>query len=421
MKYLYLIVLFIGFASVPSSAQKKTTKVYVAQVDDAPKAPSAVQKRRDDEITFQAKSKINNNLLDLFNTLTADSLGDSERNAVINNSFLPNPAQIFYSDGVIIEDDIDPAHNSAENTVDLGVERYLRNLDLFYAKSDTFSIVFSQVITSKVEEAKDFPYIKVFFTSYFKGKYTQGNIAYRPVQRVAELRAERIDGKWRTFIVRLGFLKPGEGISTTPSIGKDSDLGSLINSPEMIFQSRNNPTDSITVKWDNSRLSVVRSSTSSIPSGIFKRSKSEDKSAGSISIKLSREDHLLTFNSVNGHPISFDLKSAIKPPNYRLRGWLQIASGIISLGASYAGYSSLHNSYNDYASKLTALNAEYAVWQSLSQQPGSNPVAPMPFSDYARPGIYAVYGGGIVGGGLLINGIRQLIKAGQGKAKIQRR
>lgn len=421
MKYLYTFhLLAFWLISIPLIAQKKATKEYISGSSVSKKSllPPKELKRRNDEITFQAKNKITTGLLDLLNTLTADTLGDAERNSIIQNSYLPNPEQLFVGDAVVIEDDIDPTHTSPENTIDLGVERYLRNLDLFYVKSGTFTISFSQVIISKVQEVKDTPLIKVFFTSTFKGKNNQSDIPYRPVQRVAELRAEKVEGKWRTFITRLAFPKPGETEVIAPDVAKNVETAPTINSPAIIFYKMDNAVDSIVVKWDQNWLSIDRSSVDALPVGLYQRRTSGNKSKINATITLSQKDKLLTFRHVDGTTLAFGGISKI--PNYRLRGWLQIATGVIALGASYAGYISLQSNYNNYTSQLNALNNEYAIWQTLTQQPGTNPGAPMAFNSYASPGIYAVYGSGAIGSGLIINGIRQLIKSGKIKNNIRK-
>ena len=421
--FLLLILLLL---SLSIQAQQKSTKVYVARTGNAVQLSQRDVKQRRDEIIFQAKTKINN-LKDLFNTITFEGTDEAQRNAVIQNSFLPGPNQVFYGDDVVVEDDIDPTHTSAENAVDLGVERYLRNMDLFYVKSDQSTIEFSQIIVSDVQEGKDFPFVKVYFTEKFNSKHTQIDSAYRPVHRVAELRAVLVNNKWRTFITRLAFLKAGEALSSLskPVISKDFGPKKAVKSPEKIFQKVGNTIDSVSVKWDKEWLQVVRSSNTQLPIGSYQRDKTDGSSQGTISMILAKSENRLTFKGVDGSLVAFDRIEDPKETGrlirkYKSRGWLQIAAGLVALGASYAGYSNLQDSYSNYTDKLSGLNAEYTIWQTLTQQPGGPPPTPMTFNSYARPGIYAVYGGGVAGGGLIINGIRQLLKAGKLKNRIRK-
>ncbi|GAB3884886.1 hypothetical protein [Spirosoma agri] len=403
-------------------AQNDPGKIYTARVVSTTAGP--VSKHDKDEITFQAKSTIAN-LNNLLNTLNTTGLSESEQNPIIQNSYLPNQDQLFYNDAIVVEDDIDPRHNSADSTADLKIDRYLRNLILFYAKSDVPTIEFSRVVTSPVLEGKEYPYIKVFFTSTFSGKHTQIAVPYQPVQRVAELRAEKVDGKWRTYLIRLGFVRPGEGLSTLsePVITQRFESKPRILSADFLYRSTNGSSDSVTVKWDQRWLAVSQSSTKAIPTGFFQRSAAGTTSQERLSIILTDQDGLLTFRRVDGTTLVFRQVPSIEylakvRRSYQTKGWIQIIAGVAALGSSYAGYSSLQRSYDAYAGRFAALNSEYAIWQTLSQQPGTPPATAVSFNAYAQPGIYAVYGGGIAGGGLLIDGIRYLLKAGKVKKQI---
>jgi len=419
--FFYLVVGFL-LIGLPAVAQDKSAKVYIAKVSKGGALTPQQMKRRNDEIKFQATNRINKNLVDLLNTLTFDGLGDAERIALMQNSFLPSPNQIFSGDDVVIEDDIDPTHTSAEGAVDVDVEKYLRNMDLFYVKSDTLTIAFSQLIVSDVQEGKDYPYVKVFFTQTFRSKNKQVDRAYQPVRRVAELKAEIVDGKWRTFITRLAFLRPGEALTqlTNPTILQADGPKKPLDSKEVSFRKADNPIDSLTVKWDTQWLSVVRSTIDMIPTGYYRRGITTSKSQDNISITLSREDQQLTFRRIDGSTVGFTQARSIvgneklrQRSRRRLSGWLQVATGVVSLGASYAGYAYLQKQYDGYSHQVSALNTDYAIWQTLAQRPDTSPLVTMPFTSYAQPGIYAVYGGGVAGGGLLINGIRLLLKAGK--------
>ena len=417
---LFLLAFLLAVTSV--LAQKDLGKIYTARVNSGKTGP--VTKRDKDEITFQAKNKIDN-LEKLLNVLKTPDLSESDLNSIIKNSYLPNQDQIFYNDAIVIEDDINPKHINSDSTAYLKVDRYLRDLDLFYAKSDSSTIIFSRKITSPVLDGSEYPYIKVFFTSTFAGKHSQFNAPYQPVQRVAELRAEKVEGKWRTFVTRLGFLRPGEGLAelSAPVIAQDFASKPRIKGDNFLYKSKENDQDTITIRWDQNWLNVVQSSTKALPVGFFQRSSaSSTNSQERVSIRLMNKDQLLTFRRVDGTSMTFQQIPSIEyltkiKRRYKVRGWLQIIVGTAALGISYAGYSSLQQSYNDYSSRINALNAEYAVWQTLSQQPSGSPAVPMSFNSYSQPGIYAVYGGGVAGSGLIITGIRQLLKAGNIKIK----
>lgn len=421
MKHIFTF-LFLSFWLVytPGIAQKESAKSYTADVSGTDLVKT---KRRNDQMFFLAKKQIRG-LQNLFYALTADSLIETERNSVIQNSYLPNPERLFYNDGVMIEDDINPKHTSADNSVDLEVERYLRDIDLFYSKSIEPTITFSQIVTSTVVEGKEYPYIKVFFTSTFKGKHTQFEIPYQSIQRVAELRADSVDGKLQMFITRIGFPQLGEGLTQLwkPTVTKNVGPKQRIKGELIHFRQLDSPADTLTLKLDAKWLNVLQSSVEIVPWGFYQRGRSTIKSQNTVNIELSNYDNQLSFSRIDGSTIKFisidDILRLKKTKRqYQTKGWAQIAVGVIALGASYAGYNSIRSSHNTYINKLTSLNAEYAIWQTLTQQPGDNPASHIAFNSYASPGIYAVYGGTFAGSGLILNGIRSLLKAGKIKGQ----
>ena len=94
MKYTFIFCfLVVLLAEAPLLAQKNDRKVYTAKVGSD--KPSPTTKRDKDEVTFQAKNKINS-FLDLLGTLTTSGLTELERNSIIQNSYLPNQDQIFF-------------------------------------------------------------------------------------------------------------------------------------------------------------------------------------------------------------------------------------------------------------------------------------------------------------------------------------
>jgi hypothetical protein len=418
-----LLLLTLFGLSQASLAQKNAPKVYVAKVGQ-PEGP--LPKRDRDEITFQAKNTIKE-LEATLNMLTDTSLTESERTTIVENSYLPNQNKLFLNDAVVIENDIDPRHRSTANTADLPVDRYLRDLGLFYVKTTPeATIAFTQQVATTIQMGKEHLYIKVFFQSTFKGKRSDSDSLYQPNQRVAELRPEKVNGKWRTYITRLAFPQTGEGVSelTKPVITTlEADKLPPIKGNETVFRRADGLVDSLVVKWDQLYLNVVQSSLTAIPTGAYQRSGTSIANQTSVRITLTDNDRQLAFTRIDNTSIPFQRVSLPTRPDTDKGGkrskpivaWLQILVGTAALGASYAGYSMLRNNYDAYTARLTSMNAEYAVWQTLSQQPGASPAAPLSFGAYAQPGIYGAYAGAGVGSGLIVNGIRQLLKNGKRK------
>lgn len=421
-----LLLLTLFGLSQTSFAQKNAPKVYVATVTSG---TGVITNKRDrDEITFQAKNTIKE-LEAVLNMLTDTSLTESERTTIVENSYLPNQNKLFLNDAVVIEDDIDPRHRSAANTADLPVDRYLRDLGLFYVKTTPdATIAFTQQVATTIQMGKEHLYIKVFFQSTFKGKRADSDTLYQPNQRVAELRPEKVNGKWRTYITRLAFPQTGEGVSElTKPVITTLEPGKLppIKGNETVFRRADGLVDSLVVKWDQLYFNVVRSTLDAIPTGAYQRSGTSIANQTSVRITLTDNDRQLAFTRIDNTSIAFQRVSLPTSPSTRNRdggkgsksvvAWLQILVGTAALGASYAGYSMLRNNYDAYTARLTSMNAEYAVWQTLSQQSGASPAAPISFGTYAQPGIYGVYAGTGIGSGLIVNGIRQLLKNGKRK------
>ncbi|MEZ0540570.1 hypothetical protein [Fibrella arboris] len=97
----------------------------------------------------------------------------------------------------------------------------------------------------------------------------------------------------------------------------------------------------------------------------------------------------------------------------RLRGWMQVVGGLAALGGSYVAYSGIRKEYDAYSQKVNALNAEYNLYRDLSRRDIPPPPNALSITQYGSPTIYGVYGGGVVGMGLTVNGIRTLLKAGK--------
>jgi hypothetical protein len=160
--------------------------------------------RRDaDEIRVLAREKVKG-LNDLLNAIANEDLSNYERRYLMMNSYMPSNDQIFINDGVIVEDDVDPKHKISAPGLDTPIEKYLSNFDLFYVKSETNTIEFTNLVVSDVKVEK-YPFVKVFYTEHFKGKSNKDNTPYQPIARVAELRADKSGNDWFVFLTRIAF------------------------------------------------------------------------------------------------------------------------------------------------------------------------------------------------------------------------
>ena len=303
IRTLTLLCAGLLLAAFPADAQSKQNKSEKKEADLPP--------RDKNQIKFLAKAKLVNGVKDLLNGIIFQDGTDVETTNLINNSFQLDNNRIFYDDSVIIEDDIDPEHTSSTGAVEVPVERYLRALDLLYEKSIDHTIEITSPLASDIIMG-DYPYIKVFYTIRFKGKYkSKPAIRYQSLQRVAELRAEKIGGKWAVFITRLAFIRPGEGLSQktasspglnaatagnkiAPKPGQTTAPGSqTIGGPQIVFVQPDRGV-SVEVKYNRNLLEVLKSSSDDTPPGLYQRTGPQQYKQGDHTISFETKDRLIS-------------------------------------------------------------------------------------------------------------------------------
>lgn len=173
-----------------------------------PKAQS-IEPRDCAEIRTRAEQTLQQFAL-LLNQITDPTFYPSERNDLIRNSFDPkNPGRIFYGPSVIVENDLNPTGSISENSGlnDKKAEQYLNEVDLLYSKSEKESVFFSQIHYGPVRE-KEFVFLHILYNSEFSGRLKDKPDRVLPHQRrVATIRAEKIKGQWRTYLLQVNFYR----------------------------------------------------------------------------------------------------------------------------------------------------------------------------------------------------------------------
>jgi tetratricopeptide (TPR) repeat protein len=165
------------------------------------------------EVKRLAQRRVEKGLGDLLNVLSLEDLTESERAALINESYATGVNQLFFSPDAIVEDDIHPARRSAGQRYDLSVEKYLANFDLLYQKSPEATVRLSDLVVSNLKRGQWY-YVKVFYTQHFGGRHRQVPDPYAPVRRVAEVRADRdSSNRWRVHLVRVAFVAPEDSLN----------------------------------------------------------------------------------------------------------------------------------------------------------------------------------------------------------------
>ncbi len=161
-------------------------------------------------IKFEAEQFLQEYQL-LLNNIISPALSRYEVKTLIENSYIESPNQIFLDANVILEDDVNPVNTNKneQNIKDVTIDKYLNDLDIFYEKSITPTIEFSEVASSEVKQ-KEYIYLEVYFKSWFKGKHNTVKATYQSTERVATIIATKSGeyDKWEMAIASIVFYTP---------------------------------------------------------------------------------------------------------------------------------------------------------------------------------------------------------------------
>jgi hypothetical protein len=220
--FLSSFLLFFLFLSQSSNAQEITDK--------------------DSDIVTSKSIEMLQEFKQLLTLLISPDIDEATIKELIANSYAKDdPNAIFFNEKVVFEDDINPNHFDYKTANDFVLRTYLKNIDLFLVKDTASSIVFSDIRASNVKLG-EFLYVKVFFKSLFKVNNKEIKMPYRTTERVAEIRAEYENDKWKFYIMRVSFVTPEDladpykndlDIVETARIGaKKMDVSTLLKEKE---------------------------------------------------------------------------------------------------------------------------------------------------------------------------------------------
>ena len=164
------------------------------------------------EIRHKAESLIKKELNELLNSLSSTSFESTEIEETLHSSYSGTRNKIFRDSMILVEDDINPAFKASSQSREEVLEKYLKDFDLMYKKSDTASIDFQNIRCSSIKK-KDNIYIKVYFNSLFKNKNAITDAAYTQNNRVAEIKVDKERNQWQLYIVRLAFFNPSDTVN----------------------------------------------------------------------------------------------------------------------------------------------------------------------------------------------------------------
>jgi hypothetical protein len=309
-------------------------------------AAQSLSRKDADEIRVLAREKIKA-LNDLLNAISNDDLSNYERRYMMMNSYMPGNDQIFFNDGVIVEDDLDPNHVSSAPGLDTPIEKYLSNFDLFYTKSETNTVEFSNLVVSDVKMNK-YAFVKVSYTQLFKAKNSSNPTPYQAVSRIAELRADKVQGAWAVYLTGIAFNSAAQAIAApvTPL-------------PSATYESAKKNLDQPTAEKP----------TDMKPKKVM--TEEDKKVSGNLSTQISKV-------------------SQAELEHTRRRATLKLGVGLTAFAFGAVTYAMLNKDYKDYKNRI------------------SNPEG---LTGYAKPGIYISLGSAAAGLGITVTSLLDFRKA----------
>jgi tetratricopeptide (TPR) repeat protein len=160
---------------------------------------NSISKNDEKNIKLKAQGAVSR-FMDLLNIIaTGLDLDVTETEAIMRRSYLPLESKIFLDSAVIVEDDIRKAADPTLSKQKTAYS-YLRDFEIFYKKSESATVKFSNFKISNVKQGK-YVYIKVHYDCLFSGQSKISNEPYSVQRRVAELKVEKVNNKWKTWVI----------------------------------------------------------------------------------------------------------------------------------------------------------------------------------------------------------------------------
>ncbi len=161
-------------------------------------AQSQIDSLTDDDIV-SIKTDADRSFFDYYrimNELADPKIPKFYRDSVIAES------KDFFTENARIQVDYDTAYLPPNLPYEVSVEKYLGDFNAYYQNNDIqnrLQLYYTNRYTSDIEwdEEDDFYYLTISYTSVY------GDIM--PQERVATLRADKVDGEWETFITYIKF------------------------------------------------------------------------------------------------------------------------------------------------------------------------------------------------------------------------
>lgn len=159
----------------------------------------------------------------LLNQIANNQASSVEISDFIQNSFTQNhPNQIFVNPLIIVEDDLIP-NTKKEFIKEIEIQKYLMDFDLFYTKSDSQSVVFSNISLGEIKLGDNYIFLQIAFDCQFKNRHKAHQSNYKSQARLLEIQIDKQTQNWKALIAGIHFFDDLEDILTS-ELPKDSVL-----------------------------------------------------------------------------------------------------------------------------------------------------------------------------------------------------
>ncbi|MEO6282955.1 MAG: WG repeat-containing protein [Dyadobacter sp.] len=213
------------------------------------------------KITKADENKIKKEARELIQSLEEEYLffltePSSQRSSRLATLTIPGAQRSFYDDKVVIENDfyISEINHLDKNERDKLVGNYFDWLAENYGVYDngddpnqgkSVKITITKVSRIQAISDQDSMYVNVAFDIQYDG-IARNKFAFKPAERIAELRLEREGKNWRPYIMSLRFLNPDIGVENKSrnvpileeTLGVDIKFADVINTPDIKNVSR---------------------------------------------------------------------------------------------------------------------------------------------------------------------------------------
>jgi len=167
----------------------------------------------------------------LLNVLSNKSTTSSDVQDLVSLATADEQTRIFADPKVVLEDDLYTPDADSAQPKDVSVQKYLNDWDLFYTKGFDETVRFSDLRISEITN-KGYLYLKVYYVSQFKSKHRYFERNFRATRRVASIRFDYMNGRFKGRINGISFFRPKPTIGLS---GIDQEFKPFIKEHKVVL------------------------------------------------------------------------------------------------------------------------------------------------------------------------------------------